>query len=246
MNRPALGLIVVAAAALAAATVLDSTAGATVRVDATRAAAAAADVSANWSGYAATAGTTTFSDVTGTWKIPTATCTPGQSSSAAVWVGLGGYAANAQYLEQTGTSSDCSTLGKPSYYIWYEARSAGSGGRLGEREVHGQPGRHRHVECRRKHRGHPCPGEGSHPEDLLYEAARDEHPGSELAEWIVEAPSECGVGNFCRVVPLTNFGSVTFSSVSANWPGGTGGTLSANPGWTVTNIEPCPDPPLLR
>ena len=54
------------------------------------------DVSSNWSGYAVTGvGSTatvastsmSFTDVTGTWTQPAATCTPGQSTSAAIWVG---------------------------------------------------------------------------------------------------------------------------------------------------------------
>jgi len=87
------------------------------------------DVSSNWSGYAITGvGSTAnvastsmnFTDVTGTWVQPTATCTPGQSTSAAIWVGLGGYTVGSNSLEQTGTSADCSSSGKATYYAWYE------------------------------------------------------------------------------------------------------------------------------
>ena len=42
-------------------------------------------------------------------------------AAAAFWVGLGGYNANSQALEQAGTASDCdATSGEPSYYAWYE------------------------------------------------------------------------------------------------------------------------------
>jgi hypothetical protein len=64
-------------------------------------------------------------------------------------------------------------------------------------------------------------------------------PDLTSAEWIAEAPSECGSFGFCRVVPLTNFGTVTFTGVSA-LANGTGGTLTANPGWSVTQIQLVP------
>src|SRR5436309_16057643 len=97
----ALTCAVVAAAALAAPT-------------------AGIDVSSNWSGYAVTGvGSTatvastsmSFTDVTATWTQPTAACTPGQSASAAIWVGLGGYTVGSNALEQAGTAADCSSSG---------------------------------------------------------------------------------------------------------------------------------------
>src|SRR5207248_4132992 len=61
-----------------------------------------------------------FTDVTATWTQPTAACTPGQSASAAIWVGLGGYTVGSNALEQAGTAADCSSSGKAKYYAWYE------------------------------------------------------------------------------------------------------------------------------
>jgi len=240
MTRRALTLIGVAGATLAAAVWLGQAApaGATY-LHTTRGAAASSDVSANWSGYAATAGASTFTDVTGTWKVPAASCTPGSSSSAAIWVGLGGYAANSQYLEQTGTSSDCSALGTPSYYIWYELVQPGPAGgsvnvklklKVGDTVTASVVANTSGILVQVKDRTRKTSFTKQLP-------MTDSDLSS--AEWIVEAPSECGVGNFCRVVPLTNFGSVTFSNVSA-LAGGAGGTLSANPGWTVTNINLVP------
>ena len=96
---------------------------------------AGVDISSNWSGYAITGvGSTantavtsmSFTDVTGTWTQPTATCTPGSSTSAALWVGLGGYTVGSNSLEQTGTSADCNGHGKATYYAWYELVPADS------------------------------------------------------------------------------------------------------------------------
>ena len=63
-------------------------------------------------------------------------------------------------------------------------------------------------------------------------------PDLASAEWIAEAPSECTVTGFCRTVPLTNFGSVSFSKV-ASLGNGQGGTLSG-PGWEPTPIQLVP------
>ena len=94
-------------------------------VHAPRAAAASAESSTNWAGYAVTIPTggaaTSFTSVTGTWKQAVATCGSGDDNAAsAVWVGLGGYSVTSQALEQIGTDADCSSGGPPAYYAWYE------------------------------------------------------------------------------------------------------------------------------
>jgi hypothetical protein len=55
------------------------------------------------------------------------------------------------------------------------------------------------------------------------------------AEWIAEAPSNCSSTGRCRPVPLTNFGTVTFSSIAAIGNAHPG-TLS-DPAWTASAIE---------
>ena len=218
--------------------------GAAVAVAAAVAASTAGiDVSSNWSGYALTGvGSTatvastsmSFSDVTGTWTQPAATCTPGQSTSAAIWVGLGGYTVGSNSLEQTGTSADCNGAGKATYYAWYELVPAAS------------------VTLKLK----IFPGDKTtstvliNGTDVLVQVKnRTRHtffskhlqmatPDLSSAEWIAEAPSECTVTGFCRTVPLTNFGSVTFSKIAA-LGNGQGGTLSG-PGWEPTPIQLVP------
>jgi hypothetical protein len=201
------------------------------------------DVSSNWSGYAVTGvGSTatvastsmSFTDVTGTWTQPAATCTPGQSTSAAIWVGLGGYTVGSNALEQTGTSADCNGAGKATYYAWYELVPATSvtlklkifpGDKItstvlvkGTDVLVQVKNRTRHTVFT-KHLQMPSP-------DLT------------SAEWIAEAPSECTVAGFCRTVPLTNFGSVTFSKIAA-LGNKQGGTLTG-PGWEPTPIQLVP------
>lgn len=46
--------------------------------------------SSNWAGYAVHRSGVTFTRVTGEWTAPQATCTAGQATYSAVWVGIGG------------------------------------------------------------------------------------------------------------------------------------------------------------
>jgi len=201
------------------------------------------DVSSNWSGYAVTGvGSTatvastsmSFSDVTGTWTQPAATCTPGQSTSAAIWVGLGGYTVGSNSLEQTGTSADCNGAGKATYYAWYELVPAASvtlklkifpGDKITSTVLINGTDVVVQVKNRTRH-------------TFFSKHLQMATPDLSSAEWIAEAPSECTVTGFCRTVPLTNFGSVTFSKIAA-LGNGQGGTLSG-PGWEPTPIQLVP------
>lgn len=54
------------------------------------------------------------------WRQPQASCSPGNPSYAAFWVGLGGFTPTSTALEQAGTEVDCGLRGHASYYAWYE------------------------------------------------------------------------------------------------------------------------------
>ena len=89
------------------------------------------EVSSNWSGYAAIStdpdAPAEFTDVTATWRVPKSTCTIEPLSSAAFWVGLGGYDPASTSLEQLGTGADCDGSSKvPTYYAWWELVPAAS------------------------------------------------------------------------------------------------------------------------
>lgn len=75
-----------------------------------------ADYSQIWSGYVAEGNS--YTDVKGSWTVPTAKCSLGETSRAAIWVGIGGIGGD-NYLEQIGTSADCN-IGIPHYWAWYE------------------------------------------------------------------------------------------------------------------------------
>jgi Peptidase A4 family len=202
-----------------------------------------ADTSSNWAGYVAmgfgsTASTASsamnFTDVTGQWVQPKASCVVGTPTSVAIWVGLGGYSESSQELEQAGTSADCNADGLASYYIWYELVPADS------------------INLKLK----IAPGDtiasvvkisGSDVLVQVTDRTRNtrftkhlQMASSDLtsAEWIVEAPSQCGPDGFCSQIPLTNFHSVVFTrsfAIGNNVPG-----AISSPTWTSTALQLVP------
>ena len=207
--------------------------------------AAAADVgtqtSSNWAGYAvtddgqaaATGGTpTTFSNVSGGWVQPAATCTRGSQAYSAFWVGLGGFADGSQALEQTGTEATCSAAGKASYSVWYELVPAAPvtvklkvlpGDAIAASVgVTGQTVSIRIANTTRN--------------TVFTTTLTMTSPAPDVtsAEWIAEAPSTCGSRGGCTPLPLANFGTAAFTSATATGNGHTG-TIS-DPAWTATSV----------
>jgi hypothetical protein len=195
-------------------------------------------VSSNWSGYAivspdATSAPLSFTDVTGTWVQPRAQCTAGRTSSSAFWVGIGGYDESSQSLEQLGTGADCDgNSATATNYAWWELVPASSvrinlkifpGDTITAAVlVNGQKITFSLRDVTRKTRFSKVLTTGQ-PLDT----------GS--AEWIAEAPSECAQFGRCRVVPLTNFGTVTFTKAAAIANGHPGTIL--DPAWSPSAIE---------
>jgi hypothetical protein len=197
----------------------------------------ASDTSANWAGYAVTSGDpttgavpTTFTNVSGSWIQPTATCTAGSPTYSAFWVGLGGYADSATALEQTGTSADCSAAGTPVYSVWYElvpaapvtvklAVKAGDSF-TGSVSVSGTTVSIRIVNTTRR--------------KVFTKKLTMATPDLTSAEWIAEAPSTCS--NFgCRTLPLANFGTVPFSGAVATGNSHVGAI--SDPAWAATAVS---------
>jgi len=214
-----------------------SKADSTTRTFGTRAATVTPEVSSNWSGYAAISpdpeAPAEFTDVTSTWRVPKSSCTANRISSAAFWVGLGGYDPASNSLEQLGTGADCDGSSKvPTYYAWWELVPAASvkipltikaGDTInaavlvkGQTIVFSLKNTTRHTRFSK-----------------VLTTTQDLDTAS--AEWIAEAPSDCSSTGRCRPVPLTNFGTVTFTGIAA--------IGNAHPGtltdsaWTASAIE---------
>ncbi len=195
----------------------------------------AASTSTNWSGYAVqttgAASGTTFSNVFGTWIQPAVTCTAGQASYSAFWVGLGGFDPSAKGLEQTGTAADCESGQTPSYYAWYELIPAASvrvklavspGDAISSAvTVSGHVVRFR-IRNLTQH-------------TVFNKKLRTTSLDLSSAELIAEAPSACNSSNRCHQLPLANFGTMTFTSGAA-----TAAKRSAtfdDPSWFATRVD---------
>jgi hypothetical protein len=168
--------------------------------------------------------------VTASWRQPSVSCTSGGSTYSAYWVGIGGFSPSSQALEQIGTEADCTASGRPILNVWYELVPAPSTP-ISFPLVAGDL-----INATVLVKGHRVTLS-------LYDATR--HHGftktltarvvdTSSAEWIVEAPSECGNGaSACRTLPLANFGSATFTGARAvSTRGRQGGIASAAWAWT--------------
>jgi hypothetical protein len=194
--------------------------------------------SSNWAGYAVTAATP-FHSVSGRWIEPAATCDQGFPTYSAFWVGLGGFKQNSQKLEQIGIEADCTAHGRASTFAWYElvpnapvqlklrvrpgdvvtARVTLDGSRVGLR-----------IQNLTTHR--------RFAKTLSFPA-----PDTSSAEWIAEAPSECVSANLCQTLPLTDFGTVHFTSSTATSAGAHPGTIT-DPAFTATELTLSSDAPV--
>jgi hypothetical protein len=188
--------------------------------------------SSNWAGYAVHRAGVRFKKVVAAWKQPRVNCAQYSPGYSAVWVGLGGFSADSQALEQVGTESDCTSAGRAVSSAWYELVPAPSRGvRMrvspgdsmfasvtvsGQRATLVLQNQTRHTTFRKTLRVSPI--------DLS------------SAEWIVEAPSQCENANICQTLPLADFGSTTFMLAGTQTTSGRTGPISSR-SWDTTKIR---------
>jgi hypothetical protein len=182
--------------------------------------------SLNWAGYVDTSDT--YTSVSGSWTVPTASCgnlwTGGDvASSSATWVGIDGNSNSDSTVEQIGTDSNC-VLYTGEYHAWWEmAPDAANVIDIIGHPVH--PGDHMTANVTSTGK----PGSFSltitdTTENWSYNTtASISGAVGGSAEWITEQPSDFGL-------PLTNFGSVTFTQARA-----TGSNGVATPIWDHPN-----------
>jgi hypothetical protein len=170
--------------------------------------------STNWGGYAAASGT--YTSVTSTWVEPSASC--GSSTTyASFWTGLDGYASSS--VEQTGTMVECSG-GSPHQFSWYEMYPASpvyfsntmTAGDTIVSTVSATSSGVFTLKLADTTRG------WSHTVKKTNSSL-----ARSSAEVIAEAPYSGGV------LPLANFGTVTFTTSKVN-----GGTLAASGPTSIT------------
>jgi Peptidase A4 family len=187
--------------------------------------------SSNWAGYAVHRSGVKFKKVSGTWRLPAATCTAGSQAFSSTWVGLGGFSGKANALEQIGSEADCKRSGRMAISVWYELVPAPS-----------------HTIRMRVNPGDTISAAvtvvGKTTTVSLHDLTRHTsytktatlaRVDVSSADWIVEAPSQCRGASFCRVLPLANFGSATFTRAQAVTTAGHRGSISSRK-WTTTRI----------
>src|SRR5581483_7791340 len=168
-------------------------------------AANAAVTSQNWAGYASAGNPGTFTSVSASWSQPAVTCTATDTFSS-FWVGLDGDGTNS--VEQTGTEADCNG-GNAVYQGWFEMFPAApvfynnpvAPGDAMSASVVANGGGAFTLPLTDSTQGWT---------QNTNQTLNTAQLGS--AEVIAEAPSS-GNGN---VLPLSNFGSVNFTAVSAD------------------------------
>jgi hypothetical protein len=178
------------------------------------AAAESAAVSSNWSGYAVTSAFqgVHFSRVAGSWIEPHGRCTSGQETYSVAWVGLGGFNRGSHALEQAGTAVDCSRSGRALYSAWYELVPANPV--TLNMTVH--PGDAISASVAEK-QGQTILQIRDLTSHVVRTAVRSASPlDLSSAEWIVEAPSICVSSERCNPLPLTDFGTISFSDASVS------------------------------
>lgn len=160
-----------------------------------------ADVSHNWSGYAATGGK--FTAVTGTWKVPEPSSSGGFGSGA-TWVGIGGV--NTRDLIQAGTQETTDGSGAVHYQAWTETLPQAS------RQVPFtvSPGDSVTVSIEQQAAGQWLVSFKNNTTGKSYQTTLRYASSLSSAEWVEEAPSARR-----GIVPLDNFGTVHFSGGSA-------------------------------
>jgi hypothetical protein len=219
------------ALALAAATLAG---GAAFAVDPSGAAAqtfnAQQQVSQNWSGYIAQSSSgQNFSSVSGSWVQPAVSANTGTGYSA-FWVGLGGATGQSQSLEQVGTAADVSN-GNTTYYAWYEL--VPSAEQQLSLAIH--PGDHISGKVTVNGTNVTISLSDQTTGQSVTKTLQMSNPDTSSAEWIAEAPAAQIAPGEDQILPLANFGSVTFTNASATAGGNTGSI--ADPNWTVQQVD---------
>jgi hypothetical protein len=164
-----------------------------------------AATSHNWSGYVATQGN--YTGVTGTWTVPQPSSTG--AGVGATWVGIGGV--NSQDLIQAGTQ-DVTSGSQHQFQSWIETLPQASQ----QVPLAVAPGDSITTSITES-----APGSGVWSIDLKnnttgqsYQTTVHYRSSQSSAEWIEEAPANLS-GNATTIVPLDNFGTVSFSGAAA-------------------------------
>ncbi len=189
------------------------------------------EVSQNWSGYVAQSnGGQNFSSVSGSWVQPAVSSNSTGDGYSAFWVGLGGAGEQSQALEQVGTAAQ-NVNGQTSYYAWYELVPA-SQVQL-DMAIH--PGDHMSAKVSVSGSAVTISLTDQSTGRSVTKQLQMSGPDTSSAEWIAEAPAAELSDGSDQVLPLANFGKMTFTDASAT-AGGHSGSISDS-AWTAAPVD---------
>jgi Peptidase A4 family len=204
-------------------------------VDAATASAQTTDAqqaqSENWAGYAVQSKSgANYSSVSASWTEPSVSADSGQGYSA-FWVGLGGASGQSQALEQVGTAAEVDGNGQTSYYAWYELVPSPET----KLDLDINPGDQISAKVTVDGTNVTVSLSDQTTGKSVTKSLQMSNPDTSSAEWIAEAPSaESENGNY-QVLPLANFGTVTFTGASATAGGHTGSISDAD--WSAQAVQ---------
>jgi hypothetical protein len=164
------------------------------------------DESTNWAGQISNSNGTNFSAVTAQWTVPSVVPTQ-YGGASATWIGIDGGPTSPNSIIQTGTAQ-ATGQGATAYYAWYELFPQPA---VTVTAV--SPGDHMFASINQQSPGsttwnltiHDLTSGANHTYSLFYNGPGDS------AEWIEELPTAVGGPQ----PTLANFGSATFTSMSA-------------------------------
>jgi hypothetical protein len=186
--------------------------------------------SQNWSGYVVnSAAGKSFSDVSGSWVEPSVNASSNDGYSA-FWVGIGGASSQSQALEQVGTAAQ-TVNGKVSYYAWYELVPSAQV----PLNMTINPGDHMSAKVHVHGTSVTISITDQTTHQSVNKTLQMSNPDTSSAEWIAEAPAAEQSDGSMQILPLADFGNVTFTQAWAT-AGGHTGSIS-DPAWTPTQID---------
>jgi hypothetical protein len=152
------------------------------------------------------------------------------------WGGGGGGAGQTEALEQAGTEADCGADGQASYFAWYElVPSAPVRVNLAV-----NPGDHISTRVTVEGTSVDVSVSNQTTGQSFSKQLTMSNPDVSSAEWIAEAPSSCdGSASNCTPLPLTDFGTVKFTSASVTTTDGHTGAIS-DPNWSTAAVSLTP------
>ena len=193
--------------------------------------------SLNWSGYSAS-GAAPYTSIAATWTQPAVNCVKTPTAYSSFWVGLDGW--KTPTVEQTGVEAACFE-GTPIYFAWYELYPKEPVAKMLPRKDLVSPGDTLTASVTYLQKGKfamTLSDTTRHWSHTVKKADKTAQLGS--AEVIAEAPA-----NRNEILPLADFGSVSFSGVSIDGAPLSGSTPGLEPitmasSGHVTEAEPSP------